>query len=534
MTAMATDTLTTNRPRTESRETPPELVAVIDIGTTSIRMAIAEIHADGRVRTINRLAQAVHIGQDTFTKGAVDKSTIEDCVAVLRSYRNVLAEYDISQSSRIRVVATSAVREASNQLALIDRIFSATGFQVEAIDEAEVSRITYLSIQPLLDKEPALESKRAVITEVGGGSTEVLVVRGNDVLFAQTYRLGSIRLREMLEVYRTPKVRLRHIMQSQIRRTVDEVVENVRRDSAVELIALGGDVRFAASQLLPSWNPDSFGRIPVDDFVAFTDKMLSMSDDEIVQQFGLTYPDAETLGPSLLAYVELAQALDLDHVMISNVNLRDGLINEFALRGRWSDEFNGQIIRAALALGRKFDYDADHATHVAELSKQLFRALQNEHELDSRYELLLYVAALLHEIGQFVGTAAYHKHSMYLIENSELFGLSKNDLLIVALVARYHRRSSPKPDHEGYAQLDRERRIAVSKMAAILRVADALENSHSGRVKEIHCHREKSRLVISAAGVEDLSLEQLALQQKGPLFEEIFGLEVLLRTGRPE
>lgn len=531
---MSIDTISTGRIRGEARTESPALVAVIDIGTTSIRMAIAEIHADGRVKAINRLAQAVHIGRDTFTKGSIDKSTIEDCVRILRSYRTVLAEYKISQSSQIRVVATSAVREASNQLAFIDRIYSATGFQVEPIDEAEVNRITYLSIQPLLTSEPTLTSSRAVITEVGGGNTEVLVVHGTDVLFAQTYRLGSIRLREMLDVYRTPKVRLRHIMRSQIRRTVDEIVENVPRDVPVELFAMGGDVRFAAAQLLPGWNPENLGRIPYDKFAVFTDRILALTDDEIVQQFGLTYPDAETLGPALLAYLELARALDLSHLLISNVNLRDGLINEFALHGRWSAEFNSQIVRSARLLGRKFDFDEDHAVNVAELSKNLFTAMQDEHELESRYELLLYIAALLHEIGQFVGTAAYHKHSMYLIENSELFGLSKNDLLIVALVARYHRRSSPKPDHEGFATLDRERRIAVSKMAAILRVADALENSHSGRVKDIQCHRERNRLVITAIGVDDLSLEQLALQQKGPLFEEIFGMEVLLRTGRPE
>ena len=162
----------------------------------------------------------------------------------------------------------------------------------------------------------------------------------------------------------------------------------------------------------------------------------------------------------------------------------------------------------------------------------MFHQLQDEHELDDRYELILYVAALLHEIGQFVSTAGYHKHSMYLIRNSELFGLSKNDLLLVALVARYHRRASPKSNHEGYATLRREQRIAVSKLAAMLRIADSLDHSHSGRVQEIRCRREKSRLVITAPRVDDLSLEQLALQQKGTLFEEIFGLQVLLRTGR--
>lgn len=520
------------RLRVEERSPEVTPVAVIDIGTTSIRMAIAEIHSDGTVRPLDKFAQAVHLGRDTFTRGVIDKSTIEDCVRVLRSYRQVLTEYRITQSDQIRVVATSAVREAVNRLAFIDRIYSATGFEVEPIDEAEVNRITYLSIQPLLNAEPLLTSSPCVIAEVGGGNTEVLVVQGSDVLFAHTYRLGSIRLREMLEGYRMPRVKLRHIMENHIERHVEEIVHNIPRETAVELIALGGDVRFAAAQLLPDWPADSLARLPFDAFSAFTDEMLSLTEDELVQRYHLTYPDAETLGPALLAYWQLARGLDLAHILVSNVNLRDGLLNELALQGRWSKDFNEQIVRSALALGRKFAFDEEHAVQVARLSRQLFHQLRDEHELDDRYELILYVAALLHEIGQFVSTAGYHKHSMYLIRNSELFGLSKNDLLLVALVARYHRRASPKSNHEGYAMLSREQRIAVSKLAAMLRVADSLDHSHSGRVQEIRCRREKSRLVITVPHVDDLSLEQLALQQKGTLFEEIFGLQVLLRTGR--
>jgi exopolyphosphatase/guanosine-5'-triphosphate,3'-diphosphate pyrophosphatase len=528
---MTTD-VTKSVPRTaDERPAAVKTVAVIDIGTTSIRMAIAEIDTDGAVRTLDKLSQAVHLGRDTFTRGSIDKATIEECVRILKSYRQVLGEYRVTQTDQIRVVATSAVREATNRLAFIDRIFSATGFQVEPIDEAEANRITYLSIQPLLADEPELTSSPAVIVEVGGGNTEVLVVQGTDVLFAQTYRLGSIRLREMLDAYRTPRVKLRHIMQSHILRTVEEIVQNVPTETSPQLFALGGDVRFAASKLLPDWTPETLGRIPISDFARFTDRMLSMTEDEIVEKFHLTYPDAETLGPALLAYLDLATALKLDHILISNVNLRDGLLHEFALQGQWTEEFNEQIVRSARALGRKFGFDEEHATHVADLSHEIFQQMQDEHGLTSRHRLILYVAALLHEIGLFIGTSAYHKHSMYLIRHSELFGLSKNDVLLVSLVARYHRRASPKSNHEGYNTLDREQRIAVCKLASMLRVADALDHSHSGRVGKLRCRRDKSRLVITVPNVDDLSLEQLALQQKGPLFEEIFGLQVLLRTG---
>jgi exopolyphosphatase/guanosine-5'-triphosphate,3'-diphosphate pyrophosphatase len=175
-------------------------------------------------------------------------------------------------------------------------------------------------------------------------------------------------------------------------------------------------------------------------------------------------------------------------------------------------------------------FDETHARHVATLSRKLFSDLAAEHQLDQRMELILYLAALLHEVGLFVNARSHHKHAMYIIRNSELFGLSVKDLLLVSLIVRYHRRSSPQPDHEGYATLDRSDRVAVAKLAAILRLAIALDESRSQRIGNIRCHRDDDRLIITTHGIEDVSLEQLTVRQSGDLFEEIFGMSVFLRS----
>jgi exopolyphosphatase/guanosine-5'-triphosphate,3'-diphosphate pyrophosphatase len=135
----------------------------------------------------------------------------------------------------------------------------------------------------------------------------------------------------------------------------------------------------------------------------------------------------------------------------------------------------------------------------------------------------------LHDIGYIVNTTAHHKHAMYLILNSGLFGLGSKDLMLVALIARYHRRAIPKAAHEEYGTLDPESRLAVAKLAAILRVADALDRSYSQRIQQMECTREGDRLVITASSVDDLFLEQLAVRQKGPMFEDVYGLQVQLR-----
>ncbi|MGC1276355.1 MAG: Ppx/GppA phosphatase family protein [Planctomycetaceae bacterium] len=507
-------------------------VAVIDVGTTSIRMAVAEVREGGEIRLLESLSQAVSLGKDTFTTGSISAATTEQCVRVLRSYRRVLDEYGLSDPSRVRVAATSAVREAVNRLTFLDRIFSATGFQVEPIDEAEANRITYLGVLPFLQSEPELDAARCVVAEIGGGSTELLVVRQGDVTYSHSYRLGSLRLREMLEKYRTPTASSRRIMERQIARVVDQITRAVPQGPDLRLVALGGEVRFAAAQLVPGYDPQEVSRLSVAGVEALTDEILGVSEDELIQEHHLAIPDAETLGPGLLSYLKLAQGLGLDEIHAASVNLRDGLLLDIAASGAWAAQAGRQVIHSAIELGRKFGFDEVHARHVADLCGKLFTQLQAEHRLDSRYELVLNIAALLHEIGLYVGTSGYHKHSMYLILNSDLFGLSRKDLTLVSLVTRYHRRASPKPSHQGIAALTREDRVAVSKLAGLLRIAISLDESRSQRITDFTCLREKDRLVIAVPNVDDLSLEQLAINQTSGLFEETYGMKVLLRRVR--
>ncbi len=511
----------------------PTAVAVIDIGTTAIRMALAEIHHDGHVRPISTLSQAVSLGKDTFTRGVIEKSTIEDSVRVLRSYQRILQEHQIERPEQLRCVATSAVREAQNRMAFLDRIYSATGITVTPIDEAEVNRITYLGVQPLLRSDPTLVNKRTVVTEVGGGSTELLLVHGADVLFSHSYRLGSLRLRQTLDAYHAPQATTRRIMETHINRIIEQILPQIPSETAEELVALGGDVRFAAKQLIPDWKPEGIARLPLAKLEQLTETVQSLNEDKLVHRYHISFQDAATLAPALLAYVQLCRAFELSHLVVANVNLRDGLLKEMATRGALSEDFANQVRRSAVDLGRRFEFDEPHARHVAKLCKILFQNLREEHRLEPHYELLLSVAAILHEIGLYVSTGSYHKHTMYLIQNSELFGLSRSDVALIALTARYHRRSSPKPTHPSYAALDRDQRIAVAKMAALLRVADALDAAHHQRLHELRIARESGRLVISLPQVDDLSLEQLALRQTGSLFEETFGMPVLLRKMRP-
>lgn len=503
-------------------------VAVIDIGTSSIRMAVAQIEDAGQVRRLDSVKQSVGLGRDAFTTGSIRASTIEDCVTVLRSFQRLMREYGVVEPHQIRAVATSAVRDAQNRDDLINRLYIATGINVECIDEAEANRLTYLGVQPVLKSDPALDKARTLVVEAGGGSTELLLIRRGIVGFSYAARLGSLRMREMLEGFGAPQARLRDLMEKQVARTIDQILDSMPSGAAPRMVALGGDAGFAVSQLAGGGEEGPFSRLPLADLEALTSDLLDMSVDDLVKRYHLTYPEADTLGPALLVYVQLAKAIKADHLLVSGATMRDGLLVEMATRGLWTEAYRRQILRSAFDLGKKYHWDEAHETHVAGLCRVLYDALQEEHRLPARYADLLHIAALLHEIGLFVNNRSHHKHSMYLILNSELFGLGRRDLMTVALVARYHRRAEPSLQHTGYAALPDEDRIVVTKLAAILRAADALDRAHAGRVKDISCALRDGQMVITVPRLADLSLEELALAEKGRLFEKVYGMKVVL------
>jgi exopolyphosphatase/guanosine-5'-triphosphate,3'-diphosphate pyrophosphatase len=339
-------------------------------------------------------------------------------------------------------------------------------------------------------------------------------------------------MRETLETYLTPSERVRRILGQHIGRTAETMKRDVPPVSSPVLVAMSADAQFAASKISANWQSEPLLALDFKTFSAFADKVIPVPAEKLVARYKLAYEEAETIGPGLFAYVILCRTFKVETLIIPKTTFRDGLLREVASKRSWTDAFAEEVVRQALALGQKYAFDEKHARFVADLSVLLFRALQRDFHLDPRHELLLRIAALLHEIGGFISNRSHHKHSMYLIQNSGLFGLSGDEVTLAALIARYHRRALPSPAHPEYAALDRDHRITVSKMAAILRVADALDRNHLQQIVEPGLDLTKDEIIITADGTEDLTLERLALKEKGPLFEDVYGLKVVLREGR--
>jgi exopolyphosphatase/guanosine-5'-triphosphate,3'-diphosphate pyrophosphatase len=192
------------------------------------------------------------------------------------------------------------------------------------------------------------------------------------------------------------------------------------------------------------------------------------------------------------------------------------------------EEFFSQITASAVNLGRKFHFDETHAHHVVKHSLVIFDALSKEHGMNRRHRVMLETAAILHDIGTYIKASGHNKHGQYIVNNSEIFGLYQDELNIIANVIRYHRGEPPSQSDIDYMTLQREERILVLKMASILRVADALDRGHSQQIKEITVERRPETVVLHVDRVYDLSLEQMSIEEKGGMFQDVFGCKVIL------
>ena len=498
-------------------------MAVLDMGASAIRLVVAEIFNGGAPRILEEASRAVLLGRDTFASGTIKTRTADAALAALDGFREIIDGYGARQ---IRAVATSAVREARNGDAFLDRIRGRTDIEFDIINEAEESRLAFLAVRHAAGHDGGFDGEWTLLAEVGGGSTSLTLLRRGQPVRSGVYALGAIRLRQQLELWKHPHDLQLVLLKRQIANVVDEIRLEIPLPTITEMIVMGGDVRFAAAQL----GDVAETVIQREAFLKFCDDVAMLDDDGVVDRFRLHAGEAETLVPALLIYRTLLNDTVAHRVIVSDASLRMGVLLDMATGGRLNaDDFEAQVLAGAEAIGHKYRFDAKHGRHVAHLAARLFDESAHEHGLGERERLLLQVAALLHDIGIYVNLRAHHKHSQYILAASQIFGLSDEETAVVANAARYHRRGPPQRSHIPYMALDRQERLVVNKLAALLRVANALDAEHLQKVTDLRLLARDAAWIIEYDANGDATMEQMAATARADMLAETFGRQVLIR-----
>jgi exopolyphosphatase/guanosine-5'-triphosphate,3'-diphosphate pyrophosphatase len=497
-------------------------IAAIDVGSNAIRLSIANTKAAGGYETVYSAREPVRLGQDAFTKGAISAHTIERTVQVFIDFKQQLERYN---ATHIKAVGTSALREAENRDAVLKAIVKASGIEISIIGGEEEARFIHLAVREAVN----LKSKVAMLVDIGGGSVEVMLADDTTILCTESYSMGAVRLLRILDE-KAGEERFNQLVTEYVDATQRRLEWEIGNQKIDICVGTGGNVESLGDLRKQLFEKNSNQKITADELKSLVKRLRGTTYEERIQDLRLRPDRADVIVPAAIVLQKIVQQAGVDEIVIPGVGLKDGVLLELLSQLGDHDKRNhrAQVIESARRLGKKYFFDEKHGTVVAKLALQIFDQTQAFHELDAEARLILEVAALLHDIGHYVNVSNHHKHTQYLIQSNPMIGLTQLQTDIVANVTRYHRKSPPKMQHKPYEDLAPKHRLTISKLAAILRLADALDHEHASSVESVAVEYKRPRFLFRMKGKGDMLLEKWALAAKRDLFESVFDANVVV------
>jgi exopolyphosphatase/guanosine-5'-triphosphate,3'-diphosphate pyrophosphatase len=514
--------------------------AAVDVGSNALRLRIIEASAPshgpkaqlpllpdaasspGPWRDLATLRAPVRLGAEVFLSGRLAPASIGQACDALREFR---AEMDKAKVDAYRAIATSAVREAKNGATLVERARREAEIELETIEGIEEARLIQLAVT----RRISVDDKRALLVDVGGGSTELTLLDRAETAFTMSLPLGTVR---MLEAYlkgaKTIDRGRERLLEEAIDRALGEALP--RLGSVDLLVGTGGNVE-TLFDLCPAKGAQR--AIDVSAARSLFKKMCTMSNGERRDAWQLRPDRADTIVPAAAIFLRIAGALKRTTILAPGVGLAAGILEELVDKFFHVWDAAGEaerILEACMRIGRHYHFDEAHARCVGRFATQLFDDLLAVHAFDDRERLLLRAAAILHDIGDYVHYSGHHKHSYYLIQNADIMGVTPEERAIVANIARYHRKGPPDPTHPNFRELSKEARGKVRGLASILRIADALDREHKQKIESVRAavDRGAGRVTLFLSGGKDRELEEWTVGAKASLWRDEYDLDVLI------
>ncbi len=525
--------------------------AAIDVGSNALRLRIVETAAPSpsgaskdqlpllkaeretpnNWREVVNLRAAVRLGSEVFLSGRLTPTSIGQACAALREFREAM---DAAQVDAYRATATSAVREAENGATLAERARREAGIELEVIEGIEEARLIQLAVSRRL----ALSDKRALLVDVGGGSTELTLLEHGEATFSMSLPLGTVRLLEaFLRGARSLGHNREELLDEAIERALGEAVPRLKGRPFDLIIGTGGNIDTLVD--LCPFKGGFLGcprAIDVAGARALYKKLMGMTPQERRDTYGLRPDRADTIVPASAIFLRIAEQFKIPAIVAPGVGLKEGILEEVVDKFFHVWDTAGEaksVLHACTRLGQRYQFDEAHGARVSDFAASLFDDLQAVHAFGERERLLLRAAAILHDIGDFVRYDGHHKHSYYLIQHADIMGLTPDERAIVANIARYHRKSVPDPTHPNFRELDRDARGKVRGLAAILRIADALDREHRGKVTSARAvvERSKNQVLLFIRGDQERELEEWTVHAKAELLRDVYDLNIVIADG---
>jgi len=504
-------------------------IAALDLGTNSFHVVIVDVAPDGSWRTVDALKEMVQLGRHGVGR-RLDSETMDRGISVLAKFKTLC---DSKRVEHVLAYATSAIREAENGGEFIQRAIDEVGIKIQAIPGKTEAELIGYAVQHALE----LGDDRALVMDIGGGSTEFIIANGREFFYLDSRKIGVSRM--SADFVKSDPVTKKCIsdLESFYARQLMELDVAVLRFNPTFLVGTSGTMQNIAAMIAMSKKLDTSVTLnafeySADDFFAFYSRFVKLSRKQRLTVPGLDPKRVDFIVAGLVLVNFILKKYRLQMVKTSTQAMREGIIlryirqelPEMAMLSRFPDTRT----RSVHELLFKCNWHEAHSTQVSRLALELFDQTQALHAWSQADRELLHFAALMHDIGYHISHSKHHKHALYLILNADLKGFTQEEIEIMANVARYHRRSTPKARHRHFDVLKPEQKTRIRALSGFLRVADGLDRSHFQNVNDVRVVvSDKIYLYITTS--VDPQLEIWGAMRKSELFEKLFGKSLEIR-----
>jgi len=495
-------------------------------------MEAAEVVPGQSPRILASDREVTRLGESVFRSGSVSEEALKNTCSVLGRMADLYRKLDVVG---VRAVATSAIRDTRNQRTFLERASQAAGTPVEIISGREEARLIHMGVESSWPQD----GKRALIIDIGGGSAEIIAAEEGRLRDAYSKPLGAVRLREDFLKDDPPLPIQLHQMHDFIREKLWSAVRKLGHggwDRAIATSATASAVASAVARV-PRSKRDEVDRLRVTTAQVrqLYGKISGATLSERRAITGIGPRRAEIIVPGAAVLLDFLQEFHLPAVYYSRAGVRDGIIADLAARnvGAELSRLSRDQRKEVEDMARHFGVSLDHARRVAGIASLLFAALQPLHQLPPHTGKLLEAASYLLDAGHYISSSSHHKHSYYVVANSDMPGFTERERLMIAALCRYHRKSLPNTVHSAWQDLSADERREITLLIPILRLADNLDRSHEQRIEAVDCRLNGSgEVVLQIHSRGNIDLAQWGAERVSEVFQQTYNRPIVVEKSR--
>ena len=507
-----------------------QTLAVIDVGSLSIRLKIFELAAKENPKEIESVRRFLSLGAETYQRGLISSEQILELCEILSGFVLKMKEYRISHSI---CVATSAFREARNKDFVVEQIRLKTGLSVIVLDNAQERYCHNLAVKELMNGIEKIIQSGTLILDIGAGSIQSTVYDKSEFVFSQNMLLGSLRVSELLSDLERKTAHYTSVLEEFITHDLEDYhAVEPKGINYQNMIAFGSDIGFIKG--LSGLSPREYCFLPRKLFLETYEYLQKTKPEDLVLSRNIPSATASLLLPTALVIKKSLEYTGLDGVHMPAASLCDGVMYQYA----WEKtgfalkmEPTRDIVSAVRHISKRYRYDKKHSEQVEKHALTIFDDTKRLHGMGDRDRLLLQLAAILHEVGKYIHVTNHSSRSYQIIHTTEIIGLSSEEREIIAYTAWFYTQSDLFSDRY-FQYLPSDQKITVSKLAAILRIADAMDASHKQKFRDVSVISTSDTFSILFDCSDDLTYELWAFGNKTDLFQQVFGVTPVLKPRR--